>query len=117
MRGAGRPQLCTPRPSDAAVPALRNAHAHPPPPPLLAPPRRRGILFPIAWCVACFMPLCAKRAAKGPKDFLAVRRAAVASSIALCAYLVLVIVLVSMGETRWKRRVCVDRFGNRYYCT
>lgn len=63
-----------------------------------------GVFFPLTWVVCCFLPLLAKRAAKGPKDFMAVRRAAVAASIALCAYLVLVVILVSVGSTSWKRR-------------
>jgi hypothetical protein len=63
-----------------------------------------GVFFPLTWVVCCFLPLLAKRAAKGPKDFMAVRRAAVAASIALCAYLVLVIILVSVGSTSWRRR-------------
>ncbi|KAI8472986.1 MAG: hypothetical protein J3K34DRAFT_519348 [Monoraphidium minutum] len=76
-----------------------------------------GIIFPICWVVACFLPMCARKAAKGPKDAMAVRRAAIASSIALCVYLVLLVVLVSVGSTSWKsRQVCVDRYGARYYC-
>ena len=51
-------------------------------------PPTSGIFFPIAWVVCCFLPICAKNAVKGPKDMLAVRRASVAASIALCLYLV-----------------------------
>jgi hypothetical protein len=47
-----------------------------------------GIFFPVAWMVCSFLPMCAKNSAKGPKDFKAIRTAAISSSIALCFYLV-----------------------------
>lgn len=75
-----------------------------------------GIFFPIAWCICCFLPMCAAKAAKGPKDYMAVRRAAVSSSIALCFYLVLVVIFVSLSQTSWRRRnMCVDRVTGRYF--
>jgi len=80
-------------------------------------PRRSGIFFPVTWMVCSFLPICAKRSAKGPKDFKAVRSAAISSSIALCFYLVMIIILMTVGRDRWQRRVCVDRFGNRFYCS
>lgn len=76
-----------------------------------------GIFFPITWMVCSFLPICAKRSAKGPKDFKAVRTAAISSSIALCFYLVMIIILMTVGRDSWQRRVCVDKFGNRYYCS
>ncbi|GBF99263.1 hypothetical protein Rsub_11788 [Raphidocelis subcapitata] len=73
-----------------------------------------GVFIPFFWVACAFMPLCAARGAKGPKDLLAVRRAAIASSIAMCAYLVLVVIFVSLGQTTW--RTCVDRNGYRVPC-
>jgi hypothetical protein len=70
--------------------------AFPPiPPPNPTPPPPSGIFFPFTWFVCVFLVICAQRAARGPKDLLAVRRAAVASSIAMLFYVV--------GVLKWGR--------------
>lgn len=49
---------------------------------------------------------------------MAVRRAAVSASIALCVYLALIVILVALSQTtmRSRRSVCVDSLGRRYSC-
>jgi hypothetical protein len=62
--------------------------ASPPNPPSGHTRPPSGIFFPFTWFVCVFLLICAQRAAKGPKDLLAVRRAAVASAIAMLFYVV-----------------------------
>lgn len=47
-----------------------------------------GIFIPFCWVVCAFLPICARRGAKGPRDAMNVRRAAIASAVGFCVYVV-----------------------------
>jgi hypothetical protein len=96
-----------------AAPSLFPAHplsSSPPPPlnpqtPTPPPLNPSGIFLPLFWLIGALLPLCAMKAARGPRDALNVRRAGMASSIAF--------LISTVGGRGWARArvlVCLPGF-------